>query len=147
MSENKFIYEKYKIAKLYFLFLPLAQQPHARQGLLILEVPRSHTMTRHIRYASCEWVIGQSQNPLSQNTKHSQEKTSMHPLGLFFVLCTLSVFLCPDCPGFDFCPSVYNTHNTDIHAQVGFEPAIPASDRPQIFALERSATGIDTIVS
>jgi hypothetical protein len=34
------------------------------------------------------------------------------------------------------------TDNTNIHASAGFEPAIPASDRPQTFALDRSVTGI-----
>jgi hypothetical protein len=34
----------------------------------------------------------------------------------FFFLCTLSVLLCPDCPGFAFFPSLCNTHNIYIHA-------------------------------
>jgi hypothetical protein len=32
---------------------------------------------------------------------------------------------------------------TVIHAPVSFEPAIPASERPQTHALDRTATGID----
>jgi hypothetical protein len=31
---------------------------------------------------------------------------------------------------------------TNIHVQAGFDPAIPVGDRPQIHALDRSATGI-----
>jgi hypothetical protein len=34
------------------------------------------------------------------------------------------------------------THNTHIHAPSGFEPVIPASERPQTHALDRAATGI-----
>jgi len=35
------------------------------------------------------------------------------------------------------------THNTQthIHAPVGFEPTIPAGERPQTYALDRAATG------
>ena len=62
----------------------------------------------------------------------------MPPAGCFlFSLCTLSLLLCPDCPGFAFCP--YCTTQTSM-PPAGFEPAIPASDRPQTFALDRSAT-------
>jgi hypothetical protein len=38
--------------------------------------------------------------------------------------------------------SLYNKHNTNIQSPVGFEPAIPASERPQTHALDRAATGI-----
>ena len=34
---------------------------------------------------------------------------------------------------------------TNIHAPLGLEPAIPASERPQIQALERAATDIDIL--
>ena len=42
----------------------------------------------------------------------------------------------------------HNTHNrqTSMH-QVGFEPTIPAGERPQTYALDRAATGTDTINS
>jgi hypothetical protein len=33
-------------------------------------------------------------------------------------------------------------YKTNIHAPVGFEPAIPASAGPQTYALDRAATGI-----
>jgi hypothetical protein len=36
------------------VFFSLAQQPNAGQGLLILKVSRSHTMTRHSRQDSSE---------------------------------------------------------------------------------------------
>jgi tRNA(Leu) C34 or U34 (ribose-2'-O)-methylase TrmL len=44
--------------------------------------------------------------------------------------------------------TTHNTHNTqhsqqtDIHAPAAFEPAIPASERPQILALNGAMTGI-----
>jgi hypothetical protein len=34
------------------------------------------------------------------------------------------------------------SQETNIHAPVGFEPTIPASARPQTYALDRAATGI-----
>ena len=37
-----------------------------------------------------------------------------------------------------------NTHNTNIHAPAGFEPATPASDRPQTIAFDRLDAGIVT---
>jgi hypothetical protein len=35
---------------------------------------------------------------------------------------------------------MYNTHNTNIYAPAGFEPVIPASNRPLALASDRSAT-------
>ena len=61
-------------------------------------------------------VIGSSQNPLTYTT---QRQTSMPPAFFFcsrFVLS--SVLLCPDCPGFCFCP--YSTSHT---AQTSILPA------------------------
>ena len=64
-----------------------------------------------------------------------------------FSLCTLSVLLCPNCPGFAFCPYC-TSHTTQASMPpAGFEPATPASEQPQILALDRSATGIDRIRS
>ena len=41
--------------------------------------------------------------------------------------------------------TTHNTHKrTEIHAPAIFEPAIPASERPQTRALDRAATGIGT---
>ena len=41
--------------------------------------------------------------------------------------------------------TTHNTHNrqTNIRASVGFEPTIPAGERPQTHALDRAATGTD----
>ena len=50
------------------------------------------------------------------------------PPGLFlFSLCTLSALLCPDCPGFAFCPLLYNTHNTNYHAPGGIRTRDPSN--------------------
>ena len=39
--------------------------------------------------------------------------------------------------------TTHNTHKkTDIHTPPGFEPAMPASERPQTNALDRAATGL-----
>ena len=70
-------------------------------------------------------------------------QTTMPLAGFHFVLCTSPVpLLCPDCPGciyFRYC----TTHTTETSMPpAGFEPATPASDQPQTFALERSVTGI-----
>jgi hypothetical protein len=42
-------------------------------------------------------------------------------------------------------PSFYNTTQTSM-PPVGFEPTIPASERPQIHVLDRAVTGIGTHV-
>jgi hypothetical protein len=39
-----------------------------------------------------------------------------------------------------------HSHETDIHALVGLEPTIPASERLQTHALDRVATGISRYV-
>ena len=77
---------------------------------------------------------------------HTQHK---HPYSRRnFVFCSVSVlclyYFSPDCPGFAFYPCC-TTQTTQISMPpAGSEPAIPASDRPQTFALARSATGIRT---
>jgi hypothetical protein len=84
----------------------------------------------------------------------------------FYFLFVLYPTFCPDCRGFAFCPSLYNTHNTNIHVpsgirilnpskrstpdprlrplghwdRQGFEPATPAGERPLTVALDCSAT-------
>jgi hypothetical protein len=40
-----------------------------------------------------------------------------------------------------YCPYTINTTETSM-PPVGFEPAVPASARPQTYALDRAATGI-----
>ena len=54
--------------------------PPVGQGLLIHEVPRSHTTTHHSRHDSSGRMISSSQRPLPDSTQHSQQ-TSMPPVG------------------------------------------------------------------
>jgi hypothetical protein len=75
-----------------------------------------------------------------QHTQNSNE-THIHASGgIFSLSLSLSVlytyFFCPDCPGFAFYPYC-TTHTTQTsRPPAGFEPAIPASDRLQTFALD-----------
>ena len=57
-----------------------AQQPPLGQGLLIIEVSRSHTTTHHSRQDSSGRVISSSQRPLPDNTQPSQH-TDIHAPG------------------------------------------------------------------
>ena len=58
----------------------MALRPNAGHGLLILELPRSHTTTHHSRKDSSGRVISSSQRPLPDNTQHSQQ-TNIHAPG------------------------------------------------------------------
>ena len=84
-------------------------------------------------------VVGVSaiQLPVAQNSTASKGKS---PLTGIFV-CTLLnsyLLLCLDCPV--FCP-LLTTHTTQTSTpSAGFEAANPATERPQTFALDRSAT-------
>ena len=75
-------------------------------------------------------------------TYKTQQKYPCPRRDFLFVLCTSSVLLlCPDCPGCAFCPYC-TTHTTQTSMPpAGFEPAVPASDRPHTLALDRLATG------
>jgi hypothetical protein len=45
----------------------------------------------------------------------------------------------------DFCLTTHNTHKKQPYMPpLGFEPAIPATERPQTYALDSAATGIGT---
>ena len=56
------------------LFFSLALLPKTGHGLLILEVPRSHTMMYHSRQDSSGRVISPSQRPPPDKTQHPQQK-------------------------------------------------------------------------
>ena len=77
--------------------------------------------------------------------KGSRYSRKHRPQRIFFVLCTSSVLLLrPDCLVSAICPYC-TTHTTQTPMPpAGFEPATPASDRPQTLALDRSATGISS---
>ena len=68
----------------------------------------------------------------------------IHATGWIFFFCSLyficSLLLCPDCPGFDFCPLLYNTHNTNIHAPGGVRtrnPSMRAATYPRLRPLNQ----------
>jgi hypothetical protein len=63
------------------IFFFVALRPNAGQGLLIHEVSRPHTTTRHSRQDYPGWVIGSSQRPLPDNTQHSQQTNIYAPAG------------------------------------------------------------------
>ena len=63
-------------------FFILGRQPPMGKGLLIQEVSRSHTTTRHSRQDSSGRVIGSSQGPLPDNTRHSQQTDIHAPAGI-----------------------------------------------------------------
>ena len=79
--------------------------------------------------------------PFTYNTQHK------HPCPRWNCFCSLSVlypyFLVLTILSFPFCP--YHATQTSMPL-AGFEPAIPASERPQTHAVERAATGIDFII-
>jgi hypothetical protein len=47
-----------------------------------------------------------------------------------------------DRPDAEISNNTQHSQETDTHAPAGFEPAIPASERPQTHALDSAATGI-----
>ena len=60
--------------------------------------------------------------------------------------CTLSVLVSRDCPGVYLLSLLYNTHKTQTSMPpAGFEPVIPACERPRTYALDRTATGIGCV--
>jgi len=59
----------------------VALWPNAGQGLLILEVSRSHTTTQHSQYFSPARVISSSQRPQPDKTHTHDRKTSMSQAG------------------------------------------------------------------
>jgi len=64
-------------------FFPVALWPNAGQGLLIIEVSRSHTTTHHSRLGCSGRVISSSLRHLSDSSQHSQHITHIHaPLGI-----------------------------------------------------------------
>ena len=52
---------------------------------------------------------------------------SLPPAGfILFSLSTLSVLLCPNCPGFRLVSLLHNTHNINIHASGGIQTRNPS---------------------
>jgi hypothetical protein len=104
-------------------------------------------------------LLWTSDQPVAETStwQHTKLTTDRHPClrpDFFFVLI----------PGFSplihlycwspFCPACHSMFHAIVHTSntkqtsmppVGFEPTIPASERPQTHALDRTATGIDSV--
>ena len=65
---------------------------------------------------------------------------------LFYSVCTSSVFVSLSWLSciFPLCPYLQHTTQTSM-PPAGFEPATPAGERPQNYAIDRATTGIDNI--
>ena len=63
-------------------FPPVALRPNTINGLLTLEVSRSHTITQHSRQDSSGRGIGPSRRHLPDNTQHSQQTNIHSPSGI-----------------------------------------------------------------
>jgi hypothetical protein len=106
-------------------------------------VPFFHFIRTYLSWMSWLWLLS-----LLYNTRN----TNIHvPGGIFLyslVLCTSSVLVSLSWLSYilPFCLYLQNTILTSTPL-VEFEPAIPASKRPQTLALDRSATGIGGIRS
>ena len=80
--------------------------------------------------------MGPSQRPLPYNTQHPQETDVCAHVGFFFYFslrgpCVLIVLVCLS--------SLHSTQTQTSMAPAEIEPAIPASEWPQAYALDRRA--------
>ena len=101
-----------------FIYFFVAQQPSSGLGRLPVDVSRSHTITHtHIRARACATCWDTSKRTISSSER----------------------------------PVNYTTHNKHkrrrAKASARFKPAIPAVQRPQIYALDRRATGIGLLLN
>ena len=76
MERKKMSYTSYE----HVVLFAVALRSNAGHDLLILEVSRSRTTTRHSRQDSSGRVISSSHRPLPDNTQHSQQ-TNIHAPG------------------------------------------------------------------
>jgi hypothetical protein len=107
------------------------QAAQSGPGPPFLGVSRSNPMTHHSRQDSSGWGIG-----LPQETCWISFYSLL--LCLYFICTCLFVLIVLHFAFFPYC----TTHTTQTSMfPLGFEPAIPAGERPQTLALDRSATG------
>jgi hypothetical protein len=131
----------------------MAQQPLLGQGLLIVEASRSHWVW-HTTLGRILWTSDQPDAETS-TWLHTTLKTDRHPCP------QRDFFLHPACPLIHFvpsnpslllhvtyapyyCPYTRNTTQTSM-PPLGFEPTIPASERPQTHTFDRAATRIGRV--
>jgi len=112
-----------KILSLVLLLFVMAEQPTVGQCLLIFKASRSKTHT---------------------HTPHTHTHTNTHTRT---TAGRTSLDVCSARCG-DLYLTTHNTHNIQTSTSpVGFEPAIPARERPETHALDSTATGIGTYVA
>jgi hypothetical protein len=117
---------------MFFLWSNSPNRASATWFLWLLVLTRTDTHSDPVGLSLSEWSA-HCRGRYLHNTRKS--RTCMPSPGFFFrSLCTLSVILCSDCPGFGFCP-----HCTTYTTQISIPPA---SDWPHTLALDRSATAI-----
>jgi hypothetical protein len=104
-----------------------------------------------------QWHTAVGRTPLDEGsarrrnlcrTANTTLTTDTHPcprsdfLSLSLSLCTLSLLLCYNGPGFCLLSLLYKNTTQTSMPSAGFEPTISAGERPQTLALDRWATGI-----
>jgi hypothetical protein len=117
-----------------YLFFLWRNSPTGSLGRPFFGARRSHTFIQHIGWDNPERVVWSLQRSLP--TQHKMNTTDEHlrRRQYFFLSFHYPYFFVL---AFAFCP--YYTRHPAV-----FAPAIPAGDRPQILALDRSATRIRT---
>jgi hypothetical protein len=131
----------------------MARQPYMGLGLLVPSRFHDHTHFRHTTLGRTPldgWSARRRDLYLTTHNTHNRQ-TYMPPVEFFFCLYGVfpfwSIFVLfksfrPSCH-FTFHTTVLTTNTTKTSMPpVGFEPAIPVSERPKTHALDHTATGI-----
>jgi hypothetical protein len=132
-----------------FFSLPVAQQPIADKGRLVIEVSRAQTIHTTVgRTFLDQWSTSRRDLRFTIYNNHKRHSSSWGDFFFFFlyslVLRTSSVLLSVSWLSciLPFCLYLQHITQTSM-SPAGFEPSIPASDGPQTLILDRSVTGID----
>jgi hypothetical protein len=129
----------------------MAQQPLVGQGVLFVKTTRPLSDTPH-----SVGLLWTSDQPVTETSTWQHKtltgQTDIYaPAGFFLVLFVPLTHFVPLNPSVllrvtyvpYYCPYTTNTTQTSM-PPVGSEPTIPAKERPQTYALDRTATGIRT---
>jgi hypothetical protein len=115
--------------------------------LRFLNHTHTHTHTSS-RTPPNEWSARRSSRHL-HNTKHTHKRRTFMPTARFFIAFSCYLYFIRACLSWLSCifpVCLYLQHTTETSMPLAeFEPAIPAGERPQTYALDRSATGIGWI--
>ena len=159
MSSTHFIHPQYIDVSIFYVFLSISVHTLELQHKLFFyfflwcNSPTGAYPTSLLRFLDHthtwqdfpERVISSSERPLTtQHTNTRDEHPFPHRIFVFscvqFVLYPY-FFIYLDCPAFCLLFFTYNKTTQTSMPQAGFEPATPANERPQILALDGSATG------